>query len=145
MGSEFTFYDYVENGKNLIHEWLNGPAKDVRTKLNNRIRHLEATNKGSWTRPMVDTLTGDCDGLFEIRMKRGRVQYRILGFHGPNANAKQVTLLYCFIKRDGPVPTTDCDEARRRIAKIANQQKGGVVVVHDFSQPSATTTLGQSK
>jgi hypothetical protein len=134
MGSEHTFYDYVEGGVNQIHPWINGTAEGVRTKVNNWIHHLEATKKGDWRRPMAETLTGYCDGLFEMRPKKGNIQYRILGYHGPDAENKQVTLLYCFIKRGDVVPRSACDEASRRIALIS-ANPGARTVLHDFSQP----------
>ena len=45
MGSEYTFYDYVdESGHNVIREWLDGQGQKQRpkAKLNFRIHNLEA-------------------------------------------------------------------------------------------------------
>lgn len=144
MGSEFTFYDYVEDGQNLIHDWIITEAKPVRLKITQFVNHLEGTGKGHWARPMADTLTGYCDGLFEMRPKKGNIQYRILGYHGPNTNKGQVTLLLGFIKSGGQVPKWACDEARRRIGKIGTDPNSKVVS-HDHSAGKVATNLGESR
>ena len=82
MGSEFTFYDYVdESGVNTISAWLKSLGAKGYAKFDTRILNLEATPKGQWRRPGVDTLSKECGGLFEIRVKVDRVQRRLLGFH----------------------------------------------------------------
>jgi phage-related protein len=82
--------------------------KKAKAKFTKRLLHLEGTAPGLWTRPYVDTLTDHCAGLFEIRTRLGKVQYRILGFH--NAR-QQPTLAHCFIKPGDEVPKGDCDSA----------------------------------
>lgn len=111
MGSEFTFYDYVE-GTNLVHEWLNTLPVSVRVKLNNRLLHLEAVGPGEWRRSLVDTLTGACKGLFEVRTSREGIQYRLLGCHGPGR--REPTLLYGFIKPGKEVLRAHCHKALAR-------------------------------
>src|SRR3990167_2146209 len=102
MGAEFTFYDYVDaDGQNVIHKWLQSIPKGAKAKFNNRLRHLEATPPGQWTRPLVETLDGHCAGLFEVRVAVGRIQYRILGYH--NA-VREPTLVHPFIKPGAKVP-----------------------------------------
>jgi len=124
MGTEHTFYDYVNDaGENTIYAWLNSIPKGAKQKLNNRLLHLEGTKPGSWARPLVDTLTQRaCDGLFEIRASVARLQYRILGYHGPGRGTP--TLLWAFIKDGGPVPESDCSKAHeiRNIVE-ANPEK----------------------
>ena len=113
MESEVTFYDYVDaSGSNIIHEWLDTLPVQVKVKLNNILVHLEATKVSNWTRPFVDTLTDECQGLFELRAKRGRIQYRILGAHGPGRNMP--TLLHGIIKGGDAVPPAECDETFSR-------------------------------
>ncbi|MBI4311361.1 MAG: type II toxin-antitoxin system RelE/ParE family toxin, partial [Chloroflexi bacterium] len=114
------------------HAWLNGREvpKDVKAKLANRLLHLEATRLGDWKRPLVDTLTGHCQGLFEIRTAKARIQYRILGCHGPGTRTP--TLLYGFIKRGDKVPDKDCDEALARKARVETNTIGHRVQ-HDYS------------
>ena len=112
MGSEFTFYDYVD-GTNVIRPWLDDLPLAVKVKFEHALLHLEALGPGDWTRPQVDTLTDeDCAGLFEIRAKKSRHQYRILGCHGPGDRSP--TLLHCFIKPGARVPPAECRVACRR-------------------------------
>ena len=111
MGAEFTFYDYRE-GTNLVHDWLNTLPIPVKAKLNKWLLYLEATALGQWKRPQVETLTGACSGLFEVRASRGHIQYRLLGCHGPGDRGP--TLLYGFIKTVRRVSKAHGDEALAR-------------------------------
>jgi hypothetical protein len=117
MGAENTFYDYCEGGRNLIYEWLHGPAAKVRQKMNNYLLHLEALHVGTWQRPIVDTIDAD---MFEVRVNR----YRIISCHGPGAEQrKQPTLLYGFIKNSKEIPPSDLREAiKRKERYYANPQ-----------------------
>ncbi len=83
MGSEFTFYDYVDaSGENLIRTWLDDQSVKVRVKFDVMIRYMEATPIALWHDPYGKLLHGECRGLFEIKRKVQRVQYRLLAFHG---------------------------------------------------------------
>jgi hypothetical protein len=115
MGSEFTFYDYVE-GTNSVHDWLNTLPVSVKAKLNKWLLHLEAVGPGEWKRPFVDTLTGTCSGLFEVRASKAGMQYRLLGCHGPGRFTP--TLLHGCTKTDRKVPKSDCDEALARKERV---------------------------
>ncbi len=115
MGSEFTFYDYVDDdATNVIATWLEGHGPKAKARLNNIIANLAATPKGQWTRPTVDTLKGDCTDLFEIRAKVEGVQLRLLGFHhqGP---FKEVTLVFGATEKGNKfVPVSTCRQAQER-------------------------------
>ena len=116
MGSEFTFYDYVDDeGRNVVHRWLESIPKGAKAKFNNRLLHLEGTPAGGWTRPLVDTLDGSCDGLFEVRVSLSGRQYRILAFHTPD---RKPTLLHCFIKSGKRVPDAECERARLKKVQV---------------------------
>jgi phage-related protein len=119
MGSEFTSYDYVDAGeRNVVYEWLHSEdvPKAVRAKFTNWLQHLEATPIGQWQRPQVDTLTGYCGGLFEVRVSQSHQQYRILGSH--MGADRTPTLMHCFIKPDDKVSEKDCDHALLRKAQV---------------------------
>lgn len=118
MGSEFTFYDYVdEDGVNVISAWLTGQGPRARAKFNQVIFHLEATPKGQWRRPIVDTLGGDCSGLFEIRSFVNGKQLRLLGFHQPG-HRKEVTLVFGTEEKGGEFnPASTCQQAQWRRQK----------------------------
>lgn len=112
MGSEFTFYDYMEERENLVRKWLKLLSAPVQAKFAKWLLHLEATPITVWRRPYVALLSGHCSGLFEVRVrdpKGSSTQYRLLGCHGPG---KQLpTLLYGFIKPGDAVDVTECDRA----------------------------------
>jgi phage-related protein len=112
MGSEFTFYDFVER-TNLIHDWLDTLPVPVKVKFNKRLLHLEALGPGQWRRPFVDHVR---EGLFEIRASQNHIQYRLLGCHGPGD--RRPTLLHGFIKPGRKVLDTDCTIALARMALV---------------------------
>ena len=110
MGSEFTFYDYVDaSGVNVIHDWLETIPLQAKAKLTKWLLHLEETPKGQWTRPIVDTLTDDCDGLFEVRAKHSGSHYRLLATH--DIGDKTPTLFWGFQKNTKRVPPSECEQA----------------------------------
>jgi len=58
-------------------------------------------------RPEADLLR---DGIYELRAKRGRVNYRILYFfHG-----REITVLACGLSKEARVPDADIGRAVRR-------------------------------
>lgn len=130
MGTEYTFYDYVEEGENLIRTWLAALPKPVKAKITNWLFHLEATPPGKWRRPHVDTLTGDCQGLFEVRAEISGIQYRLLGCH--DTGERTPTLLHGFIKPGNKVPQPECDTALDRKEKVRGDI-GNRRELHDFS------------
>ncbi|MBF8264658.1 MAG: hypothetical protein HW384_522 [Dehalococcoidia bacterium] len=85
MGSEFTFYDYIDaNGVNVIRNWLNGDGKPAKMFFTTIIGQLEASpppgGKDSvWKHPYTWPMKGEWDGFFELRKEASGVQYRLLG------------------------------------------------------------------
>lgn len=129
MGSEFTFYDFVDDsGVNVVDQWLQGIPKGAKQKFNKWLTHLEATPHGSWSRPLVDKLSGRCAGLFEVRVKLSRQQYRILAMHTPD---QKPILLHCFIKSGRKVPDEECDRAQAKKAQV-DADRAEHTVEHDY-------------
>jgi len=129
MGSEFTFYDFVDGqGANIVHDWLERIPTGAKQKFNKWLLHLEATPPGQWTRPLVDTLDDYCAGLFEVRVALSGQQYRILGSH--SADRKPV-LLHCFIKGGKRVPDEECDLANLKKAQVEADPRNHRVE-HDY-------------
>lgn len=131
MGLFWTFHDYVdEKGDNAIHHWLNTEGKDAKAKFNRWIRHLEATAPGGWRRPLFDTLTDECQGLFEIRVTASGMAYRLLGFHGPGQC--EPTLALGLLKNTPKVPPEDCKRALA-IRDFVIERPSERRVEHDFN------------
>ena len=128
MSTTCKFHDYVDESKvNVIHSWLGNIPKQVKVKFTNRLVHIEGT--GEWKRPFVDTLTGDCDGLFEVRAKHAKEQYRILGSR--EQRSLNPILLHGFRKRSPSVPLAECDEAFRRLENV-KAHTGVYEVEHNY-------------
>lgn len=85
MGSEYTFYDYIDgNGNNVIRDWLNGGGNPAKGRFIMVISHLEASPprgfmNSVWNPPFVYDLKGSWKGFTEIRAKVNKIQYRLFG------------------------------------------------------------------
>ena len=87
MGSEYTFYDYIDadgGNANVINAWLNGQGKPAKGHFNHVLLNLEGSPPPGytdtvWHRPYVHTLEKPWDGFVELR-KTGSVQYRLIGY-----------------------------------------------------------------
>jgi len=86
MGTEFTFYDFIDadnGGKNIIDDWLNSDGKNVKKHFNAMIRNLEAspppgTQDTVWSAPFTWPLHEEWRGFLEIRKKVNNIQYRLI-------------------------------------------------------------------
>jgi hypothetical protein len=100
---------YAEDEKAPVLEWLRGLYRQGRKAAAEcvaRIRLL-AQRGHELRRPHADILR---DGIYELRAKRGRVQYRILYFfHGRN-----IALLAHGLTKEDKIPPIDIDRAVER-------------------------------
>ncbi len=98
-----------ESGRAPVIEWLRALRQTDRlayAKCVVRVRRLAALGH-ELRRPEADLLR---EGIYELRAKKGRVQYRILYFfHGQNV----AVLAHALTKKD-TVPDADIDQAIRR-------------------------------
>lgn len=118
MGVEWTFRSYVnQQGKVLIREWYSGQSDAVQGTFDNRLKHLRVTKPQNWRRPLVEKLSGKCDGLVEIRFKADNVQHRPLGFYGPNS--LEFTIVYFATEKGGKfIPKEACEIALERKKEV---------------------------
>ena len=87
MGSEFTFYDYVDadgSKANVIRSWLNGDGKEAKAYFNRMIGYLEGSlpagsQDSVWRDPYTWPLHKEWKEFIEIRKKIKGVQYRLIG------------------------------------------------------------------
>lgn len=87
MGSEFTFYDYIDadsSGDNVIKSWFNGEGKDAKAHFNRMIGYLEGSPPASsqdsvWRAPYTWPLHREWRDFIELRKKVKGVQYRLIG------------------------------------------------------------------
>jgi phage-related protein len=90
-----------------VLKWLNKLAKHDKKGYANCVARIEQLAEYGFElrRPAADFLR---DGIYELRAKHVRVQYRILYFfHGQNV----VILAHAIIKEDNEVPDKDIDLA----------------------------------
>ncbi|MDA0768846.1 MAG: hypothetical protein O2821_01320 [Chloroflexi bacterium] len=138
MGSEVTFYDYVNSsGENEISQWLRdvgGGGKDsirVKARFTNTLLHLEGDYPTNWKRPSVDSLHGSCHGLFEIRHEISRIQYRLIGFHGPDKGT--ATLIFGAKEVGGNFEPRDTCERAQGVRALVESEPVKYRREHDYS------------
>jgi phage-related protein len=106
-------------GEVPVLEWLEelrSMNKKAWAKCRVKIEQLDVSGH-ELRRPAADTLR---DGIYELRAKEGRVQYRILYFfHGRN-----IAILAHSLTKEDEVPDTDIDKAvMRKRMFIANPKE----------------------
>lgn len=114
----WTFLDYVDaNGSNQIEAWLVslpiGARRLVRAELLAIL--VVVGSEDMLGPPCFETLQGT--GMFEVKAKVRRDQYRILAWYGPRR--RDVTFLAGARKKDYQyIPRTVFDVASRRLAEV---------------------------
>jgi phage-related protein len=111
MPTTDVFFYQEANGTVPVWEWLMDLAKRDRkvfAKCAAKIKRLEAEGH-ELRRPEADYLEDD---IYELRIKKGHVNYRILYFfHGQN-----VALLAHALKKERAIPPADLARAKARKA-----------------------------
>ena len=96
-----------ENGSAPFLDWFDRLPEEAKVKCRARLGLL-AEQGHLLRRPAADYLR---DGIYELRARAGRVQYRLLYFfHGRQA----VVLSHGISKQEAAVPPTEIERARRR-------------------------------
>jgi phage-related protein len=104
------------NGNVPVLEWLDLLPVMVQDKLTDRIRRLTELGHGL-RRPEADFLR---DGIYELRVRRQRVNYRILYFfHG-----REIAVLGHGIVKKGVVPNADIERALERKVRFERNPSG---------------------
>ena len=70
----------TDNGTNTIEKWMSGLPQSAAAAIDDRIRHLEVTEK--WEPKSFRKLSGEkFKSLYEIKVKdiRAKIQYRVFG------------------------------------------------------------------
>ena len=95
-----------EDGQALILEWMDELPAKAQDKCTVRIERL-AEQGHELRRPEADYLR---DGIYELRVKHARVNYRMLYFFfGPN----RAVVTHGFSKQEAKVPNKETDRALR--------------------------------
>lgn len=103
MGTEYTFYDYIDadgDGINAINNWLHTDGKDSKAFFDQVILHLEASPP-PWMSKYTKMMHDDWKGFIEVR-KTGSIQYRLIG----KMIGRNIYLVACAIHKDQYFYTT---------------------------------------
>lgn len=105
----------MENGRNVIREWIDDQPVLAQAAIDVFIEQLAAMP--DLRHPHTKVLTGPYDGMFELRIRTPKVEYRPLACYGPER--RQVTILTGAIERGGKItPRSAYATALQRKANI---------------------------
>ena len=120
-----------DDGADVVTIWYenhqNLPV--VRARVDAIMMHLRCQNREGWTRQYYDTLR---DGVGEVRFKVNRINYRPLGFFGPNRN--EFTFLYFSTKTNRFDPVNAIDIAVERRQQVIAKPELSTVVKGRWNQ-----------
>jgi hypothetical protein len=119
MGRIWTFFEFVSaGGRGVMTDWYNGASEEAQQDFDTLLQYLAVNRRDLWRLPEFRMLS-NYKGLFELRFKSNRVQYRPLGFFGPGQG--KVTLLIAAQERGGKFNPRDApDLALKRKALVEN-------------------------
>lgn len=117
MALRWTFRSYIDRaGTDVIQEWFNGATIKARGGFRSKLRILGNLPKEEWRRPLFDTLSDDCKGLWEIRFEAAGVPWRPLGFFD---GTSVFILVICATKDDNRwIPGNACRIGLERKTEI---------------------------
>jgi hypothetical protein len=132
--AEWTFRDYQRRTMdsddkpvlvNEILQWTRGLPAKAQAKIDMIILTLQG--RAVWPPQYVS----DCGfkDIWELRVKSGNVQYRPLGFYGPQR--KVFTLVIGTIEKVGKIPAGDGHSAIERRARVL---EGWPTCEHEFAE-----------
>jgi hypothetical protein len=122
----WTFYDFrQERGVNTIREWLDKLPRKAAAKINTRLLFMRANPV--WPEQYVSSLVGWPD-LVEIRVVHAGVQYRPLGFYGPER--REFTIVLGCVEK-GAIPNRDLEtaDANRKLVIATGRSR---ICEHEF-------------
>jgi phage-related protein len=132
--TEVYFYQ-DERGRAPVVEWLTALRRSERrayAKCVARIRRLAEAGH-ELRRPEADFVR---EGLYELRARQGRVNYRILYFfHGRN-----VAILVHALTKEGEIPEADIDRALRRKVRFEQDPER-----HTYEEESEEESDGEDQ
>lgn len=105
---------WTSSGRCEVEQWYDSLSQKERMKVRTRrLAYLSDQPKTNWRYPHYRTLDGGpCDGLGEIRVKLRNVEWRLLGFWGPEVS--DFTLVLVTDKKRQRLPKHVCDAAQER-------------------------------
>jgi len=117
-------YFSEKDGSTPLLVWLNDLPEKARFKCLGRLRLL-AHERHQLRRPAADYPR---DGIYELRARESRVQYRMLHFfHGHFS----IVVSHGFTKREAAVPPTEIERALRRKIAFESDPPG-----HTYGRPN---------
>ncbi len=122
------FYDFTEErGVNSIRQWLDDLPSKAAAKINTRILFLMAMP--TWPEQFVSSLVGWPE-LIELRVVHAGVQYRPLGFYGPER--REFTIVLGSVEKGKlPARILETADARRKTILATGRLR---ICEHEFDR-----------
>lgn len=118
MAQLWVFRHYVSTRcVDVIEAAYEGKSLEAQAAFDNAIHFLAQRKAHEWREPHTKKLSGECDGLVEIRFEADKVQQRPIGYYGPARG--QFTILIWATEKNGRFePRTACSIAQRRRGEV---------------------------
>lgn len=118
MAWQWVFRHYVSARRvDEIEAVYDGKSLEAQAAFDNAVRFLAQRPVHDWKYPHTEKLTGECDGLVEIRFKADEVQQRPLGYFGPDRGQFTI-LIWAIEKNDRFEPRRACSIAQKRRGEV---------------------------
>jgi len=77
-------YGFVDKrGIDIVQKWYESVDDDVKAEFDVSFKYLREAPDTKWALPYARALHGKCKEFIEVRFKVNRIQYRAIGFRGP--------------------------------------------------------------
>jgi hypothetical protein len=117
--SAWTIFDFVNaGGVNEIRPWMDSLPKKAQARIDSIIRYLQIVDV--WPGQYISDRK-DCDKIYELRIASGGVQYRPLGFFGPQR--REFTILLGATEKGGKLEPRDFCTIATRLRGLVNANR----------------------
>ncbi|SRR5258708_6024256 len=118
----WTIFDYVDDhDNNVIRAWIDSLPPKAQARIDAIIAYLQITEV--WPGQYISDRK-DCDKVYELRIASGGVQYRPLGFYGPQR--REFTILMGAVEKGGKLEPRDFCTVATRLRGIVNANRNRI-------------------
>lgn len=120
----WAIFDYVDaSGDNQIRIWIDSLPKAAQARIDTILGYLQIT-VWPWPEQYISALK-TCNDIYELKIKSSGVQYRPLGFYGPQR--REFTILMGAVEKGGKLRPKEFCTIATRLREIVNGNRNHIV------------------